>query len=194
MMTSLSGKKTKTVAYFIAAFKQWLKSSGKTQQQAALELETSQGAINNLLSGERSPSVGQMEKIATLLSWDLLDMLVHGRLLTEKVIPANYPHRIVQPSLHEKLNKLDGIALRTIEQVVDTALLAQMYRLNQTCPWQQSKNTASANSLHAESEQRFIYVQDIAEGSIVKPVEVAKVDELVVGSGKTIPVNGDDTA
>ncbi len=203
-MASISGKKTKLVAYFMAAFKQWFARSGKTQHQAALELGSSQGAINNLLSGERVPSVGQMEKIAKHINCDLLTMLLVGRsLLQSREKPnsardkADNPDASPLPAtwpMLAKLARLDEKNLVAVEQVIDLALLAQSKRPQQAVGGGQSQHTARATPIDTKFQQGLVLIEDIADSDIIETVDIAELNKLIKDLYKRLALDRGDAA
>ena len=78
-MAVKSGKNTKALARFRAALANYLKKTGKKNNQVASEIGVSSGNFSNIANGDTAPSLAHMELIADKLGLDLADMLAEGR-------------------------------------------------------------------------------------------------------------------
>ncbi len=70
---------TLTAKRFSVWLAQWMKGRRYTQLQTAVFLGIAPGHLNQILSGKSAASIFHMERIASLVNMDLLDILLTGR-------------------------------------------------------------------------------------------------------------------
>lgn len=82
-MAVKSAQNTVVGSYFQAALTQWVKVSGKKQNELAENIGIAPSALSSYLNGTRVPSLAQMEEIAFKIDQKLLNMLNEGQQIIE---------------------------------------------------------------------------------------------------------------